>query len=442
MRKFLYTAGVTALCAVMLPQATQAFCTDKVPAEILPVVKKMHSEKVLRGNPDGACKLAEQPVKAEMATLLLRFNYTDEDIDDLAKMEKGSFPDLDPKQWHYKVLKAAKFEGLVKGNDKTGAVGPGNKVLAAEAFAMTFRALGIEVPAAKAGQQWYEPMMDKAKAVGMKTFAPDHQINRGDALVLISEADQKIDQLKATTGNNANNSTNNNSGGTTNQPKTSQTNGADFKKLIMEFSKMPTSEGAAIFRAMTDKQKTALRVFAPNFSLLFHNGACQSDKNLVLKTPIGDFNCTQSVQALTQMNQQYAKNQTLAQQAAQNLQREAGMLMVYHMCSNGDYTNGLTAEGCGKVITQANQILAKVANQPATQPVATNTGGQTNWTPPAQGNYSSQVANGGNSSSYDPALYKMMSDMSRSNHETTMSIINNIGGGTNCTVGEAGCVPF
>ncbi len=429
MRKFNALLVLMALVALFIPQVSFGFCTDNVPTEFMDAAKSLHGEKVLRGNPDGGCNLGGSLNRVEFATFVLRNNYTDEDIKDLAAMEKGTFPDLESGIWYFDLAKAAKFEGLLKGDGDTGKGRFADGVNAAEAVIITLRGTAIEIPAPASGEAWYGPAMNIAKTAGVKTFDPTHKMTRGDAVLLIHQVNENYDAIEAAAKNYS----------PSNSSTSTTSSRGDLTKLIVEFEQLSSSEGNKIYDGLTDTQKKSINALAQNFSLILHVGLCEANSSRVLDSPVGRMDCTQGTQALTTMLNSY--DEAAIQQLQSSLQNELLMLIVREACKNQEYEGDITAESCGQFLGQVEPYIAQYSpNTTATTVPDTGSTGGSEWSQPEY--WLGEDSGSSSGGAIDPSVYQMMSDMSASMHNTNMSIINNIGGGTNCTLGTAGCVPF
>jgi len=101
------------------------------------VIEFMAAKDFLKGYPDGTCRPDNPVTRAEFAALLGR-------ILGLQEVEgEGAFSDVQPGDWHYRVIAAASQHGLVKGYSD-GRFGPGDQITREQAAAMLTRALAFK----------------------------------------------------------------------------------------------------------------------------------------------------------------------------------------------------------------------------------------------------------------------------------------------------------
>lgn len=405
MSKKISALVVAALLSLTLPQITFGFCNDSVPSEFMDAAKALNEQNVLRGDDNGNCNLGAPLNRIEFSTMVLRNGYTDEDIKDLASMENGTFPDLKQGVWYYDLARAAKFEGLLKGDGGTGNGRFGDGVNAAEAVVITLRGTAISIPDAASGEQWFDPSVNIAKSVGVKTFDPGYKMTRGDAVLLIHQINEKYDAIESAATSYV--------PGTT----TASANRGDLTKLLEEIMTISSEEGNQIYDSLTERQKTSLVALAQNFTVLLHAGLCQSNPNRTITYAYGTMDCSQANAAVAQLE---TLDETSLYQVLGQLQTELLSVMVREACVEKNYQGDITAESCGQFLGQVNPFLDQyMSGSVDTASVAT-----------AQDFYSAENTSSTPAQQIDPSTYQIMSDMSASMHNTSMNIINNIGGGS------------
>ncbi|MFN7160350.1 MAG: S-layer homology domain-containing protein [Candidatus Gracilibacteria bacterium] len=117
-------------------------------------------------------------------------------------LSENVFPDVKPQEWFAPYVKAAKDEGIVKGNDKTGLFEPGRTVNKAELLKMVFLANAVDITSIQkevsgtvsndvSKNAWYYPYMLYAKEFGiifpdtLGNFNPGKELTRGEVMEIM-----------------------------------------------------------------------------------------------------------------------------------------------------------------------------------------------------------------------------------------------------------------
>ncbi len=336
------------LSAFMLPSSAFGFCTDDIPVEYLESAKALHAENILRGNEKGACNLTGKLNKIEFTTLILRYMYADDDIIDLAKMETGTFPDLQSGIWYEDVAKAAKFEGLIKGEGTTGKGNFGKIINGAEAATLTLRGINLYLPQPLTGEQWYDPSINVMKAVNLRTYAPGHQMTRGEAVRMIYEVMNHTEMLDSAAKNYDSNEPQNNGSpapiqqSEPNQPaKTAQSSGSfkvvsSLRHLAENFDSLSAQQVSDIIKSLSQDDMFSLNVYTA-FSSLVHAKACEADSSIIMPLSTGAVNCTQTAESW--QNTLYFSNGDM-QQATSYAYSNRDSLLIALKCGAGEIDAG------------------------------------------------------------------------------------------------------
>lgn len=204
-----------------------------------------------------------------------------------------------------------------------------------------------------------------------------------------------------------------NSDSTTNENNSGQQY-SDLSRLVIEFEGMPSDQGNKLYDRLSEDQIELLSIATPNYYNLLHYGLCQSNPDRKISIRGKEQDCQQAKTEGDKLLGQLASSQ----EAVQNFQGETQMILVYEFCNNGQYVSDITPESCQTFLSQLSNVISTYhANQ----------------------NRPANTAGAG--AGWGSADYNTMSDISAMMHNTSMGILNNIGGST-CTLGEPDCVPF
>lgn len=421
---FLLAAAITALTAIA-PQVTLGFCNDHVDPKYMDAAQALFNEGVLKGNPDGSCTLDKQVNRIEFAVMAMRKSLGDEGAQ-AEKYQPGLFTDLKAnKQWYLNYAATAKAKGILKG-DKEGRLRANDQVNFAEAAAISTRSSGLKMPTAKSPQQWYQPTLDILKSNQVKSFKADYQMTKGDVVVLLNQ----IDMYHTDISNGIDSYSGSNSSNTASQ----KTALSPIVKLIAEFEALSSEDGNKIFDTLNEKQKNSLEAMAPNFSVILLNGLCEANPNRVISTAAGPMGCEQGKAFLTKAQQ----DANTLKKVQKNLQTELVVILTREICTAKAYQANITKEHCDKFLPQSEKYIAqylaakKAQNQGThTSPVPPNFTGTHNGEEYFNGVRKPKTQ--AEKESFNDFI-NIMSDMQKSSHNTSMSIINNMGSG-NCYVG-------
>lgn len=398
------------LFAFLIPQTALAFCNDNVPSQYLAAAQDLFNKGVLQGYSDGSCKLNNPINRAETVTFILRNRFGQLKTDDVQYNKGWNDYNIDQlkREWFGPFIAKGNELGIIKG-DANNNLRPANQVIDSEGLVMILRS-EFTVPKESSGQNWYDPAYQIANSVNMSTGNPGANLNRGDVVRLIFEMNQKKSELQNAISNYV--------------PRI----GSNLKKIADQLETIDPAEAANIYNNMSDEQSIALEALASDFNWTIHVGACTADQSLILVTPMGLMDCEKSKTNFEKVLKAF--DQTKAEQFAMRL--VYGRLLVYlrESCANKEYSGDITAQTCSDFLAQVQPTIDQYKSNRNTGPYF-EPSQNTSYTP----SYTSTT-------NYDPSVYKIMSDMSASMHNTNMSVINNIGGGTNCLLGELNCVPF
>jgi hypothetical protein len=151
---------------------------------------------VIKGYPDGRFDPAGEISRAEMAALLVRVIYRDENK--IPASDKIVFPDLQANNWASKYINSAAGQGFIKGyND--GTFRPANKITRAEGTAMIARFDGIaednsaqQVFPDLEGKFWATPIIRGAFRAGLlnhfvgQAFEKNKNLTRAEVVDILS----------------------------------------------------------------------------------------------------------------------------------------------------------------------------------------------------------------------------------------------------------------
>jgi hypothetical protein len=394
MRKLYALFAASAILAMMVPQISFGFCTDTVAPQYNDAARALFSSNVLRGS-NGACNLDASLNRVEFATLVLRNKNTDEQITQIAASEAGSFPDLQAGIWYEQYAKAAKKQGIIKGDDGSGRGRFGDGVNAAEAITITVRGMGLSLPAAKAGEQWFDPAMNVARVAGVTIYPATQAMKRGDAVRMIHEVNINEEKIKTAIANY----------GSIDQETAKTVNQSKIISMMAGLETLKPNDFLAIFKSLSEQEKAALGMLAPNFFNFIQVNTCEADSTLTFQTQAGVINCAQSTSSLEAL---------AADEAAfvKSLENEFVLLLLGEACKLKNYNEEITPEFCGQFLGSYNNAVdtfIAAFKQPA-QSTTTTT----------------QAPNLDDAYRY----YDIMSQISASTHNTSMNILKNIGGGT------------
>lgn len=395
------------LFALMLPQAALAFCTDSVPSQYREAAQDLFDKGVLKGYEDGSCKLNNPINRAETVTFILRNRFGQLNTNDVQYKQGWNDYNISKLkgEWFGPFIAKGNELGIIKG-DANNNLRPAAPVIDSEGLVMIFRSQ-FNLPSAVSGQNWYDPAYQIGDKVGMSTNTPGNQMTRGDVVRLIFEANKKKSEIENAISNY--------------KPRV----GSDLKKIAEEFDTIDPNEAAVIYKNMTEDQRIAMEAIASDFSWATHIGVCEADKSLTIVTPVGTMNCEQSRSSFEQIANSF--DETQATEFAQRLMY--GRMLVYarEACVNQDYDGDITPENC-------SQFLAQI--QPAIDAYKQSRNTKAYVTPTVSS------SGGNNYGAMDYSSYQTMSEISAGLHNSNMAILNNLGGGTNCLIGDYGCEAF
>jgi hypothetical protein len=404
MKKHLSFVIFSALFSVLMPQISLAFCTDSVPLQFKEAAQNLFDSKVLRGNPDGSCKLGTGLNRAEFATFVLRNNYSDQQITELAASEQGGFPDLQMGIWYEQIAKAAKKQGLIKGDDGTGRGRFGDGVNAAEAVTITLRGAGMAIPAAKAGETWYDTAFNLAKAGGITTLSPTYKMTRGDAVLLIHQVNQGKKAISAAILPTGSTSTSKESGIT--------------KLLNIKIA----ADYEAAFAALSSNEVHAYEGLSPTLNIYLSSLVCAQDAThkTANRLTLGyQIDCA----TLTQKLQASAQDPAVSAGFDQLVQNELLLLVIHDACSTKNYISDLNEQICAGFLDQTNPAIKSYADMKSAA-----------LANPKPANTSFSIGSSVDSASADALLSQIIDSGNASRRE---SIIRSSVDG--CFLGESGC---
>lgn len=405
---------LTLLISIFSVQSVNAFCTDAVPSKYQEAAQAMFTAGVLKGNANGTCTLNENINRVEFAVMAMRATVGDEDAKS-GKVVAGLFNDYRTDSWWAPYVARAKELGILKGSN--GNVEPTKNVNAAEAAVISARAHGYGF-GGQEGKTWYSPTFDAFRANQVSVYDPAYRMTRGDVVLMLYQVMQKDQQLADYEVGS--------------DDLISAAPNSTLRDFVEQIEELEPSDGAAMYRQFTSDEQAALEVLSPTFAVLAHIGACEADNSLTVSTEIGLLNCQQSMQLLNLLT----SSEGFTEQAlVETLQQELSLLLIREACLQKDYIGEINADNCKNYLSQLNPIVEKYKNNRSTTAFSDADSNSFD-----QGVMPEPVAA---AEPIDPSVYQMMSNMSSSMHNSMMGVINSgIGGGTNCTLGTAGCSPF
>jgi hypothetical protein len=189
-------------------------------------------------------------------------------------------------------------------------------------------------------------------------------------------------------------------------------------RLIFEYDDLTSTQGNQLYAQLSPEMKMVLPRVAPGFSLLLQGGLCEANPTITFNSIYGSVNCDQVLPIATQIFTALSESSELRGE----LQQEIIILLVNELCEQRLYAGDVNEVSCNEFVKTMGTIGAstfQLQSIPTTLP-----------------DYQS-------SQSIDPATYQALSSMSASLHNSTLGVINEgIGGGMNCSLGTAGCLPF
>ncbi len=355
MKRFVSMIGVTALAALMIPQASMAFCNDYVAPDYEMAARDLYDRGVLKGNPDGTCTLNNQINRISFAVMAMR-STIGEDSAQSQSYQSGLFNDLnDSNVWYAKYAATANYYGILKG-DGNGNLRAADPVNAAEAMVISTRSYGFQMPAPVSGQEWYTPTHEILHDAGVTTYAANHIMTRGEVAKMLFEIDTRYHDIDATIssytpGASTPTPTPQPSGGTI--PATSSTEipqvQLNFRVLVEYFEHLNFQEVAYIFRTLDETQQLQLGIYSP-FGSLAHLYACQADSTIIFNDGTGvPKDCNYAVQDWAYTPQPYFTADSYANQKRNDL-------LISIKCATGEIDAGSCGAYAGAVQNYNNAM--------------------------------------------------------------------------------------
>ncbi len=401
------------------PNVALGFCTDTVADKYADAAHALFNEGVLKGNPDGSCTLDQGINRIEFAVMAMRKSGGDEAAQ-ATSFQPGLFKDLkDQNVWFANYAATAKARGILKG-DGAGNLRATDPVNAAEAAVIAVRAAELQMPAATGGQAWYQPTFDILNANRVKVFSADYKMTRGDVVVLLNQIDMNHTDISNAIDSYS--------------PSTSTAGMAGVSpvvKLMAEFDTLSSEEGNKIYDLLTADQKSSLEALSPNFSVVLLLGLCEANPSRTIPTPAGMMGCDQGNQFLKNLEN---SDDSVKSSFQAGLESEMVAVLIRELCIAKAYQDQINESTCADFLPGADAYISQYF---ATKSGGSATSVPTDYTGTQGGdeyyNGVKMPKTAEEKESFNDFI-DIMSDMQRSSHNTSMSIINNMGSG-NCYVG-------
>ncbi len=149
-------------------------------------IADVKAQGIVSGTPDGEI-LADEPInRVELAKILVEATTDDTTIDN-AVLGVSTYSDDEYGAWYSKYLQIAREKYIMRGDSGATTVRPGDNANGAEVAKMIAVAFDLEIPAAQAGEDWYDPYMDVLDGLGALPYSgADHLVTRGEMMFMVS----------------------------------------------------------------------------------------------------------------------------------------------------------------------------------------------------------------------------------------------------------------
>ena len=153
-------------------------------------VKRLVTDNIISGNPDGTLDLDAPINRAEFSAVLVAAMRASEFIEEDDIDTTGQFPDVTADDWFAPYVDTLAKEGIVSGFDD-GNFYPNNNVTFAEGAKMITN--GMQIPLGAEGQNWWDPFINGLKDAGLlsdelTSKAPDELFSRGEIFNLLEQS--------------------------------------------------------------------------------------------------------------------------------------------------------------------------------------------------------------------------------------------------------------
>lgn len=362
MKKLILSVAVLVGALSLSPDKALAFCSDYIAPEYQQAANFLFEDGVLKGYPDGSCKLGNGINRAETVTFILRNAYGSGDVE-TTPVTRG-WNDISQqnltKEWFGPFISKGAELGIIKG-DSSGNLRPADGVIEAEALVMSMRSAYGEIPNSSNGQ-WYAPYYDVMRQAGFDFLSnPSKKASRGDVVRIIHEINAHYHEIQSLVENYNSGSVNEPYYPPTVAPTSiptsapvypTNTGRVSWRELVENLENLSSAQVAATLRNLNDTERLQLGIYGAYANLL-HVIACDSDPNLVLDlgSYSGPQTCASVVQQWSQTLQFSGGN---VQQAFDYALSQRNTLLIGLKCSSGE----IDAGSCGTYGSAVQQYNA------------------------------------------------------------------------------------
>lgn len=202
MKKKFSFGGITAimaLCSIVFPLSTMAFCTDEVEPQYLQAAQKLYADGHLKGYPDGSCRLQQKINRIEFTVMAMRAGFGDQSAKS-SIFKPGLYTDLtDSDKWYSNYAATAHKLKILQGDN--GFLHPNRPVMFGEAALITVRTGELVIQDPADHQKWHQPVSDIFQSSQVSTYPFNHQMTRGEVVLLLHQFYQNYSELEAAAQN-------------------------------------------------------------------------------------------------------------------------------------------------------------------------------------------------------------------------------------------------
>ncbi len=161
MRRTLSSLASAAILLSLVPGSVFASYSDVNGTRFVAAYDHLTARGMVQGYPDGTGRPNAEINRAEAVKILLESRPENESrVNNYRSNPSRVFNDIGNGEWYDPYIPAARDVGMLTGYPD-GSFRPSNRILLPEALGMIYRSYGFTAQA-QAGQQWYQPYLDKA----------------------------------------------------------------------------------------------------------------------------------------------------------------------------------------------------------------------------------------------------------------------------------------